>query len=975
MEINNTAIVMIYKGELSNDFNILNDYQIIIITEIINIETADTLNQYCRNKKIGFIYTAEFGLSSFLFSDFGEDFIVEDLNGIENEKYFIKSITNSCPGIVEIAPIEKTEKNGEKTREYLKLGTGDFVSFKDVSGMIELNDTPPRPIRILSPTKFTIEDTSKFQEFTGVGIVEEVKVPRPSIFKTFTEAINTIYYEDVIEEYLNEDIGSLASKISNDTMADEILMGSGNVRKSQSSNQIINEGKNNNIPWIKMFYSSYQNETLKNLTNEKIHLAVLTLHEFFNIHQYLPNYNETKEIDECIGISLRILSKAKDEGNRWAVNLQKIDKNFLEKIFKFSRFYFTPFTCFLGGIVSEEILKYTGIYKPSYQWIYFNFFELINDDININDNINNIKNENIINTESNNKNENKIIDEDEKKNNETFMLFGTNKINELQNINILIIGLNDVGYEILRIFIMLDLLGSNGNIIILDDNEGEINEKINDLKNHDKYYNINIVKEKIDINAKILEKEWWKKSNIIINALSFSINPKEKFYIIKNCKKTNKILIDINTNKSIASYELILPKTLLNNKKKKNDLCFYEEIDTPEGPVDIEEEEENINNINNDKNEEEEENLNRINIDESEEEKLEYKNMVTLDETLSWSKDIFEKYFNKYIKYLNDLISKSESEKEMSQYIDNLISKEKDSQKILKLIRTFKKYISLKLGMNYETIVFHSIEIFQELFEFSVEEILQKYPSDLIIKGTNKKFWSGARKEPKKIIFDINNEEHYHFIYCMTYLLCEIMEMEDIDTKMKGIKKAADKFELKKFDMTILKKVKLKDFYTIEKFSLMQFLKTSNKDILHFKELKINYINNNEDFDNLEKMNKQLKLVILGANIKLSIFGLNKINKSNAICKILNINDFHPPVSSSISGLVVIQLFNLFNEPKIIDFIKEGKFDNNNNINNNDVDNNNKINIINNNDNSFSYFKNAIFNIALNIYLFFNSNN
>ena len=58
-----------------------------------------------------------------------------------------------------------------------------------------------------------------------------------------------------------------------------------NTRKSQSAGQINNEEKNNTIPWIKMFYSSYQNESLKNLTNEKMHLAVLTLHEYFNIHQ------------------------------------------------------------------------------------------------------------------------------------------------------------------------------------------------------------------------------------------------------------------------------------------------------------------------------------------------------------------------------------------------------------------------------------------------------------------------------------------------------------------------------------------------------------------------------------------------------------------------------------------------------------------------------------------------------------------
>ena len=324
MEINNSAIVMIFKGELSNDFSILNDYQVVIITEIISLETAETLNQFCRNKKIGFIYTAEFGLSSFLFSDFGEDFVVEDLTGIECEKYYIKSITNACPGIVEIDPIEIIDKNGKKTKKYLKLGTGDFVTFKDVTGMIELNDTPPRPIRVLSPTKFTIEDTSKFQEFTGVGIVEEVKVPRPSIFKPLSEAINTIYYEDVIEEYLNEDVGSLASKISSDIIADEIIIGIGNNKKSQISGQSDSDEKNC-IPWIKMFYSSYQNESLKSLANEKMHLALLTLHEFFSIHQFLPNYNEKKDIDECIEISLKILSKAKEEGSRSAINLQQID--------------------------------------------------------------------------------------------------------------------------------------------------------------------------------------------------------------------------------------------------------------------------------------------------------------------------------------------------------------------------------------------------------------------------------------------------------------------------------------------------------------------------------------------------------------------------------------------------------------------------------------------------------------------------
>ena len=176
MEINNSALVMIYKGELSNEFTILKNYQMVILTEIINLEAAEIIDQYCRSKKIAFVYAGQFGLSSFLFTDFGEDFIVEDLDGKKCEKYFIKSITNSCPGIVEIEPLVTTKDN-KTVKQFLKLGTGDFVAFKDISGMNELNDTPPRPIRVLSKTKFTIEDTSKFEEFTGSGMVEKIKIP------------------------------------------------------------------------------------------------------------------------------------------------------------------------------------------------------------------------------------------------------------------------------------------------------------------------------------------------------------------------------------------------------------------------------------------------------------------------------------------------------------------------------------------------------------------------------------------------------------------------------------------------------------------------------------------------------------------------------------------------------------------------------------------------------------------------------
>ena len=100
----------------------------------------------------------------------------------------------------------------------------------------------------------------------------------------------------------------------------------------------------------------------------------------------------------------------------------------MEKIFIFSKFYFTPFTWFFGGIVAEEILKYTGLYKPASQWLYFNFLEFIDD----NSYIDNFSNDNSIE----NKDKDKISLED-KNTLESFRLFGKKKIEQLKEYNIL----------------------------------------------------------------------------------------------------------------------------------------------------------------------------------------------------------------------------------------------------------------------------------------------------------------------------------------------------------------------------------------------------------------------------------------------------------------------------------------------------------------------------------------------------------
>ena len=132
--------------------------------------------------------------------------------------------------------------------------------------------------------------------------------------------------------------------------------------------------------------------------------------------------------------------------------------------------------------------------------------------------------------------------------NTIFNIFNEIFYQEYNDINILIIGLNDISYEILKLFFTLGLLESKDNKInIISDNDYEINEKMNDLKNYGKNNNISIIKEKINIEENnYLEKDWWNKSSIIIDALSSYMYLKEKISIIKNSKKNNKNLISLN---------------------------------------------------------------------------------------------------------------------------------------------------------------------------------------------------------------------------------------------------------------------------------------------------------------------------------------------------------------------------------------------------------------------------------------------
>ena len=58
------------------------------------------------------------------------------------------------------------------------LEDGDFVTFTEVQGMVELNGCEPRKISVKGPYTFTIGDTTGLGPYKSGGIFTQVKMPK-----------------------------------------------------------------------------------------------------------------------------------------------------------------------------------------------------------------------------------------------------------------------------------------------------------------------------------------------------------------------------------------------------------------------------------------------------------------------------------------------------------------------------------------------------------------------------------------------------------------------------------------------------------------------------------------------------------------------------------------------------------------------------------------------------------------------------
>lgn len=655
-------------------------YNLVVITEFLPKKQLIEINDLCRNNNIGFILSLELGIFGFIFVDFGDNFTIFDETGDEVKEYLIDSITKEKEGKVSI----NTSLSGT-----IKLSSNDFVSFKEIEGMVELNNCSPIKINKIYDNKIEIGDTSNFTDYLRGGTLYNVKLPKTLKFESF---------KDRVEEPIKE----------NEEYNDPLDLTNPNIQ-------------------------------------EILRIGLLSLFDFYDQNNNLPEVNNLDDSKKLYKIAQNILERKEKEEFYWVKyirsNLEEYDINFdniFEKTINYlsiwSRVEICPISSFLGGITSQEIIKYSGKYKPIHQWLYCDFSQIV-EKLNISEN------------------DRKMINS---RYDDQIAIFGKEIQKKLSNTNIFMIGAGALGCEFLKTFATMGIsTEKNKNVFVTDDDNIEISNlnrqflfnkstigrskseiACESIKKFNKDFNCIHFKTRVNQESEnFFDEKFWQKQDFIINAVD---NIQARVYIANQSLIYKKILIDSGTLGTKAHSEIIIPHKTI-----------------PYSPP----------------NEENEDHIPVCTLAD---------HPFNINHCIEWAKDNFEGYFVNIVKEVKNFLSDRES------YYEKIREKYILSEQIDKLEKVF-EYSKIVIEKKFEKCLEIALKQYYINFNNKILDLIALHSKDsLNEEGT--KYWTGDKRFPHPIPFNSKNKYALLFVKKYAQILGRSLGIPIIDDDEELIK-------------------------------------------------------------------------------------------------------------------------------------------------------------------------------------------
>jgi ubiquitin-activating enzyme E1 len=159
-----------------------------------------------------------------------------------------------------------------------------------------------------------------------------------------------------------------------------------------------------------------------------------------------------------------------------------------------------------------------------------------------------------------------------------------------------------------------------------------------------------------------------------------------------------------------------------------------------------------------------------------------------IEHTIQWARDMFEGTFTQGPSDANGYLSKP----------DYLVQLAKQQSTQLETLNTIKKLLVEEKALTYDDCVTWARNVFELEFNHNIRQLLHNFPADSVT-ASGVLFWSGPKRAPEPIEFDINDELHLSFVQSAANLRAEVF----------GLQGTRDIQELK----TVLGRIKVKRYH------------------------------------------------------------------------------------------------------------------------------------------------------------------
>lgn len=475
----------------------------------------------------------------------------------------------------------------------------------------------------------------------------------------------------------------------------------------------------------------------------QLHVGFQALHAFQTRHQgKLPAPYSEEDANELIRYAEEILSQTPS-----VLGEADLDKKLIRELAFQATGDLPGMVAFFGGLVAQEVLKsVTSKFGPIKQFLYFDSLESLPDP------------EQFPRTAETTKAIGSRYDGQ-------IAVFGEKYQQELANLKVFLVGSGAIGCEMLKNWAMMGLgSGPNGQIIVTDNdtieksnlnrqflfrpkdvggNKSEIASRAVQVMNPDLEGKIVAKLDKVgDDTEDIFNDEFWSHLDFVTNALD---NVDARTYVDRRCIFYKKPLLESGTLGTKGNTQVVIPNLTES---------YSSSHDPPEKSIPL------------------------CTL-------RSFPNKI--DHTIAWAKSLFQGYFADSPETVNLYLSQPN-------YVEQTLKQNPDIKGTLANIANALN----NRPYSFDDCIKWARAEFETKFNHEIKQLLFNFPEDAVT-STGGAFWSGPKRAPKPLEFDINNPDHFNFVVGGANLLAFIYGLKEPSANFEEYKKVLDTVEIEPF--------------------------------------------------------------------------------------------------------------------------------------------------------------------------------